>query len=58
MLEAGEVESTRLHQKVGYLSLIANVAPMLGLLGTVLGMIITFNQLARHLCSGHFPGGG
>lgn len=47
MLETGDVESTKLHQKVGYLSLIANVAPMLGLLGTVLGMIITFNAIAN-----------
>lgn len=46
MLETGEIESTKLHQKVGYLSLIANVAPMLGLLGTVSGMITTFNTLA------------
>ncbi len=46
MLETGEIESTKLHQKVGYLSLIANVAPMLGLLGTVMGMIMTFNKLA------------
>lgn len=46
MMEAGEIESTKLHQKVGYLSLIANVAPMLGLLGTVAGMIMTFNILA------------
>jgi biopolymer transport protein ExbB len=47
MMETGEVESTKLHQKVGYLSLIANVAPMLGLLGTVLGMIMTFNEIAN-----------
>jgi len=47
MLEVGETESTKLHQKVGYLSLIANLAPMLGLFGTVLGMIITFNSIAN-----------
>ena len=47
MEETGEIESTKLHQKVGYLSLIANVAPMLGLLGTVAGMIVTFNKLAN-----------
>lgn len=46
MIEAGEIEATRLHQKVGYLSMIANIAPMLGLLGTVTGMIITFNKIA------------
>ncbi|MGA1487600.1 MAG: MotA/TolQ/ExbB proton channel family protein, partial [Planctomycetota bacterium] len=34
MEEAGEQEAAVLHQKIGYLSLIASVAPMLGLLGT------------------------
>ena len=46
MAETGEIESTKLHQKVGYLSLIANITPMLGLLGTVAGMIQTFNTIA------------
>ena len=45
--DAGDIESTKLHQKVGYLSLIANIAPMLGLFGTVAGMIKTFNTLAN-----------
>jgi biopolymer transport protein ExbB len=44
--EMGDEESIRLHQKIGWLALIANVAPMLGLLGTVQGMIISFNQIA------------
>lgn len=46
MLEVGEQEATRLHQKIGYLSLIANVSPMMGLLGTVAGMIGAFNTIA------------
>ena len=46
MAEVGEQEAVRLHQKIGYLSLIANVAPMLGLLGTVAGMIGAFNTIA------------
>lgn len=46
MQEVGEQEATRLHQKIGILSLIANVAPMLGLLGTVAGMIGAFNTIA------------
>ena len=46
MLEVGEQEAVRLHQKIGYLSLIANVSPMLGLLGTVAGMIGAFNTIA------------
>ena len=42
----GDEESIRLHQKIGWLSLIANVAPMMGLLGTVGGMIEAFNTIA------------
>ena len=33
--EMGDEEAVKLHQKMGWLSLIANVAPMMGLLGTV-----------------------
>lgn len=44
--EMGDEESIKLHQKVGWLSLIANVAPMLGLLGTVSGMVDAFNEIA------------
>lgn len=47
MIEVLEMESTKLHQKVGYLSLIANLSPMMGLLGTVYGMIVTFNKIAN-----------
>ena len=42
MAEAGEEASLMLHHKVSYLALIANISPMLGLLGTVVGMIRTF----------------
>jgi len=44
--EMGDEESVKLHQKVGWLAVIANVAPMLGLLGTVQGMVQAFNQIA------------
>ena len=44
--EMGDEESVKLHQKVGWLSLIANVAPMMGLLGTVSGMVVAFNTIA------------
>ncbi|MEX1025632.1 MAG: MotA/TolQ/ExbB proton channel family protein [Planctomycetota bacterium] len=44
--EMGDEEAVKLHQKVGWLSLIANVAPMLGLLGTVSGMVLAFNTIA------------
>lgn len=41
-----EEEAVKLNQKVGSLSLIGALAPMLGLLGTVTGMIAAFNQIA------------
>ncbi|HED65638.1 MAG TPA: MotA/TolQ/ExbB proton channel family protein [Planctomycetes bacterium] len=44
--EMGDQESVKLHQKIGWLSLISNVAPMLGLLGTVSGMVVAFNTIA------------
>ena len=47
MVEVLEMESTKLHQKVGYLSLLGNLSPMIGLLGTVYGMIVTFNKIAN-----------
>jgi biopolymer transport protein ExbB len=47
MDEVAEEESIKLHQKIGWLSLIGNIAPMLGLFGTVLGMIQAFNEITR-----------
>ncbi len=44
--ESGEEEAVKLHTKLSWLSLIANVSPMLGLLGTVMGMIQAFNVIA------------
>lgn len=44
--EMGDEEAVKLHQKIGWLSLIANVAPMMGLLGTVGGMIASFKVIA------------
>ncbi len=44
--EMGDEESIKLHQKVGWLALISNVAPMMGLLGTVGGMVKAFNEIA------------
>ncbi|KPJ74638.1 MAG: hypothetical protein AMS14_05165 [Planctomycetes bacterium DG_20] len=46
MVEAGEEQTARLYRRIEYLSLIGNVAPMLGLLGTVTGMILAFNEIA------------
>ena len=47
MEEAGDQEAARLFQRIGYLSLIASVSPMLGLLGTVMGMVTAFNVIAQ-----------
>jgi biopolymer transport protein ExbB len=46
MDEAGEEEAIKLQQKISYLALIGTVAPMLGLFGTVYGMILAFNTIA------------
>ena len=40
-------QSARLFRKIEYLSLIGNIAPMLGLLGTVVGMIFAFREVAN-----------
>jgi biopolymer transport protein ExbB len=39
-------EAARLYRKAEYLSVIGNIAPMLGLLGTVMGMIEAFAQVS------------
>lgn len=44
--EVGEEQATILHQQVGYLALIASTSTMLGLFGTVYGMIGSFNVIA------------
>jgi biopolymer transport protein ExbB len=47
LTEMGDEEAVRLHQKLGWLAVVGAVAPMLGLLGTVQGMIIAFHQIAK-----------
>ncbi|MFA5795177.1 MAG: MotA/TolQ/ExbB proton channel family protein [Candidatus Brocadiia bacterium] len=42
MGEAGEEEAAKMNQKISYMSLVGNIAPMLGLTGTVTGMIAAF----------------
>ena len=42
---AADLESEKLLQRVTYLNVVANLAPMLGLLGTVQGMIAAFAVL-------------
>jgi len=44
--EMGDEESIRLHQKIGWVSVLAAVSPMLGLFGTVSGMISSFHIIA------------
>ena len=39
-------QAARLMRRIEYLSVIGNIAPMVGLLGTVTGMILTFQQVA------------
>ncbi|MGR8931022.1 MAG: DUF3450 family protein [Gammaproteobacteria bacterium] len=46
--ESLTTEQTRLEQGLSFLKLIAAIAPMLGLLGTVTGMIETFQSIALH----------
>lgn len=50
MLEAmsgeADAETFKLNTKVGYITLICAIAPMLGLLGTVQGMILAFQKIA------------
>ncbi len=43
--EAGDAETTRLLRPLEYLNVLGNIAPMLGLFGTVYGMIVAFQQL-------------
>lgn len=46
MSDVAEEEITRYEQKLGYLALIGGIAPMLGLLGTVYGMVQSFQVIA------------
>jgi biopolymer transport protein ExbB len=44
--DAAAEQAARLYRKLEYLSVIGNLAPMLGLLGTVSGMILAFREVA------------
>jgi biopolymer transport protein ExbB len=46
MEDAAAQQAARLFRKIEYLSVIGNIAPMIGLLGTVTGMIFAFQQVA------------
>lgn len=47
MQEVGEEENMRLEHRLSYLALIGSLSPMIGLLGTVSGMISSFKTIAN-----------
>lgn len=47
MQEVGEEENMKLEQRLSYIALIGTISPMVGLLGTVQGMIASFSVIAR-----------
>jgi len=51
MQEAGEDENMALEHRLSYLALIGTVAPMLGLMGTVQGMIASFEKISSSAVS-------
>lgn len=46
MEDAAQAEAARLVRRIDYLAVIGNLAPMVGLLGTVVGMIFAFREVA------------
>ncbi len=46
MQEVGEEESMKLEHRLSYMALIGNISPMIGLFGTVHGMIAAFQEIA------------
>nr|WP_286178039.1 MotA/TolQ/ExbB proton channel family protein [Rhodopirellula sp. JC639] len=46
MQEVGEEESMKLEHRLSYMALIGNLSPMIGLFGTVQGMIASFRVIA------------
>ncbi len=47
MEDASQEQAARLYRKIEYLSVIGTLAPMIGLMGTVLGMIRAFSEFAN-----------
>jgi biopolymer transport protein ExbB len=47
MEEASQEQAARLFRRVEYLAVIGNIAPMLGLLGTVYGILLAFKKVAE-----------
>ena len=46
MEDATAEQSARLFRKIEFLSVLGSIAPMVGLLGTVIGMILAFQEVA------------
>jgi biopolymer transport protein ExbB len=46
MQEVGDDETMAMEHKISYLALIGSIAPMLGLLGTIQGMVMSFRVIA------------
>ena len=46
MEDASAEQAARLFRKIEYLAVLGNIAPMVGLLGTVVGMLIAFKEVA------------
>lgn len=46
MQDVGADEGMKMEQKLGYIALIGTISPMVGLLGTVHGMVISFMEIA------------
>jgi len=51
MQEVGEDENMALEHRLSYLALIGSIAPMIGLMGTVYGMIMSFEKIAQSTVS-------
>lgn len=51
MQEAGEDENMALEHRLSYVALIGTIAPMMGLMGTVQGMISSFDVIAQSTVS-------
>jgi biopolymer transport protein ExbB len=54
--EAGLIEVPRLEERLNLLATIAQIAPLLGLLGTILGFITTFQGLQAYGLYAHISG--
>ena len=45
--EAGDAEAVRMLRPIEYLNVLGNISPMIGLFGTVFGMIVAFQKLVE-----------